>query len=130
MFTLDQVKAAHIRVKSGADFPAYVQELIRLGVAGYDIFVSDGHADYYDRNDVHRTSEPKYAALDVAADSDGAAFKKYLKLHQQGGSDYSTFCRHSAETGVEKWRVDTAAMTCTYYDQAGNEMLVEQIPSS
>lgn len=28
MFTLDQIKAAHNKVKSGADFPAYIQDLI------------------------------------------------------------------------------------------------------
>ena len=32
-----------------------------------------------------------------------------------------------AQSGIEKWTVDTAAMTMTFYDKAGKEMLVEQI---
>ena len=30
MFTLDQIKEAHAKVKSGADFPGYVQELDKV----------------------------------------------------------------------------------------------------
>lgn len=43
MFTLDQIREAHAKVKSGADFPHYIQDLIVLGVQKYDIFVHDGH---------------------------------------------------------------------------------------
>ena len=32
-----------------------------------------------------------------------------------------------AETGIEKWTVDTNRMTITFYDKAGNEMLIEAI---
>jgi hypothetical protein len=36
MFTLEQIKKAHDKVQTGADFPIYIQELIDLGVEGYD----------------------------------------------------------------------------------------------
>lgn len=55
-------------------------------------------------------------------------FKHYLKIHQQGQMDYATFCKHCAETGVEKWIVNLNIMTCTYYGKDGNELLVEHIP--
>ena len=32
MFTVEQIKAAHSKVKSGADFPAYIQEIKALGL--------------------------------------------------------------------------------------------------
>lgn len=35
MFTLDQIREAHVKVKSGADFPHYIQDLIVLGVQKY-----------------------------------------------------------------------------------------------
>jgi uncharacterized protein YbcV (DUF1398 family) len=47
---------------------------------------------------------------------------------QRGETNYSTFCRHCAETGFDKWFVSLDKMTCTYYDKSGNEMPVEQIP--
>ena len=56
-------------------------------------------------------------------------FKQQLKAHQQGETDYLTFCNNAAESGVEKWKVDTDKMTCIYYDKSGNKMLQEKIPS-
>lgn len=47
MFTLEQIKEAHAKVRSGADFPTYVQDLIGLGVTCYQTYVSDGHTDYF-----------------------------------------------------------------------------------
>lgn len=128
MFTIEQVKAAHSKVKSGADFPKYIQDLIGLGVKSYDTYVSDGHAVYFGENNFEIMSAPKYDEITVAETSDVEKFKHYLKIHQQGETDYMTFCNHSAETGVEKWKVNTADMTCIYFDKQGNEILVEVIP--
>jgi uncharacterized protein YbcV (DUF1398 family) len=51
-----------------------------------------------------------------------------LKIHQQGKTDYITFCKDCAETGIEKWFVSLDEMTCTYYDKAGNKVLIEKVP--
>lgn len=128
MFSIQQIKEAHSKVKSGADFPKYIQDLIMLDVRSYDTFVRDGHAEYRGDNDYEIQSEAKYPTLTVATKSDNEQFQKILKNHQQGGSDYLTFCSQSAETGVEKWTVDTRKMRCTYYDKQGNGMLEEVIP--
>ncbi|MBW8331821.1 MAG: DUF1398 domain-containing protein [Prolixibacteraceae bacterium] len=128
MFTIEQIKEAHSKVKSGADFPKYVQDLIGLGVLTYDVFVSDGHAEYHGNDGCELKSEAKYANQNVAAADDSVKFRHYLKIHQQGETDYFTFCKHAAETGVNKWTVDHQKMTCTYFNSAGNEMLVEKIP--
>lgn len=128
-FTIDQIKAVHAKVKSGADFPNYVQDLIKLGIIHYDTYVHDGHTRYFGNEDHQVQSEPKYPALIIPSAGNSEQFKYYLKIHQQGQTDYPTFCRHAAETGVEKWTVDTVAMTCTYFDKAGNTMLVEQVPA-
>lgn len=124
MFTLEQIKAAHAKVKSGADFPQYIQDLKNLGVTDYITYVSDGHNEY---NGII-SSEGMYKSIPIASDSNIDLFKKYLKEHQQGLSDYLTFCEQSARTGVEKWVVDLFKMTCIYYDIKGEEMLQERIP--
>jgi uncharacterized protein YbcV (DUF1398 family) len=129
MFTLDQIKAAHGKVKSGADFPEYVQDLIVLGVEKYNTYVSDSHTEYFGKNDYQVKSAPKYAALVVAESGDKEKFHKRLKIHQQGQTDYATFCKDAAESGVEKWTVDMKKMTCVYYDKAGNKIFSEAIPS-
>jgi uncharacterized protein YbcV (DUF1398 family) len=80
-------------------------------------------------SDYQVSSEAKYDILTVSDATDSEQFVTLLKLHQQGGSDYMQFCEHCAQTWVFKWTVDLSDMTCTYYDVAWNEMLIESIPS-
>ncbi|HEY4153935.1 MAG TPA: DUF1398 family protein [Puia sp.] len=47
MFTIEQIKTAHANVKTGADYPRYVQEIIALGVTGYETWVGDGNTIYF-----------------------------------------------------------------------------------
>ena len=129
MFSILQIKEAHSKVKSGADFPNYVQDLKQLGVTKYDTYVTDGHTNYYGENNHRVQSEFKYPAIPIAKESDAEKFKHYLKIHQLGQINYPAFCKHSAETGVEKWTVNMTQMTCTYYDTSNKDMLVEKIPS-
>lgn len=128
MFTVEQIKAAHSKVKSGADFPAYIQDIKKLGVTHYDTFVMDGHTDYFGANDYKTSSTAKYEALRVAETADKEQFKMNLKEHQQGKTDYPTFINMCAAFGIDKWSVCMDKMTCTYYDKAGNEILEEHIP--
>lgn len=130
MFTLDQIKAAHSKVRSGADFPAYIQDLKRLGITRYESFVADGTTKYWGNNNEPIASPARYAEVAVAEQCDIAAFCQALKEHQQGQSDYLTFSQNCARWGVEKWTVDISAMTCIYYDKSGCEMLTEEIPLS
>jgi len=127
MFTIDQIKAAHSNVKSGADFPRYIQDVKTLGVTSYSQYVTDGHTLYHGHG--HTAEAPaKYEALTIAATGNKEQLAHHLKIHQAGETDYLTFCSQAAGAGVEKWTVDTEKMTCVYYDVAGNEMIVEVIP--
>lgn len=128
MFTADQIKEAHGKVRSGADFPAYIREIKAMGVTHYESYVSDGHIDYHGENGHTAKVPAKYDALVVADQPDPEQFKSDLKAHQQGKTDYPTFCRDCAKSGIEKWIVSMERMTCTYYDKAGNELLIETIP--
>ncbi|HLP13373.1 MAG TPA: DUF1398 family protein [Flavobacteriales bacterium] len=129
MFTLDQIKSAHAKVKTGADFPAYVQDLIKLGVIGYETWVADGHTVYAGKNDFTITSPARYDVKDVMHTSNAKQFIADLKHHQQGGSDFATFSDQCAANGVERWVLDFSKMTCTYYDEEGEVLLEEKIPT-
>lgn len=129
MFTIEQITAAHSKVKSGADFPAYIQDIKKLGVTQYESFVSDGHTDYFGENEYKKSSPAKYQTLTIANESNLEQFKTDIKAHQQGKTDYPTFCADCAKSGIEKWVVTLETMSCAYYDKAGNQVLVEQIPS-
>ncbi|MTI24458.1 DUF1398 domain-containing protein [Fulvivirga kasyanovii] len=128
MFTVDQIKAAHAKVKSGADFPKYIREIRQMGVTGFETWVKDSHTEYFGKNGYQTKSQPMYDNLDIADKTNPEGFSEYLKLHQQGQTDYPTFCLHCAETGIEKWIVNLDKMTCVYYDKQGNEILTETIP--
>ncbi len=128
MFTIEQIKGAHSKVKSGADFPSYIQEIKALGVTHYEAYVTDGHIDYHGANGYTAKVPAKYAPLAIADSPKSEAFKTELVAHQQGKTDFLTFIRMCATFGIEKWAICMDKMTCTYYDKAGNEVLVEVIP--
>lgn len=129
MFTLEQIKEAHSKVKSGADFPAYIKEIKQLGVTNYETFVTDGHTDFFGANDYKTSSIAKYDTLTIATTSQAEQFKSDLVAHQQGKTNFLTFCNDCAKSGIEKWAVCMNKMTCTYYDKAGNKLLVEIVPT-
>lgn len=128
MFTLEQIKSAHEKVKSGADFTKYIQEIKQLGVTAFETFVIDSHTRYAGKNGHLVMSESQYKNITIAENCNKHKFLHYLQIHQQGETDYFTFCRHCAATGIEKWIVLLDAMTCTYYDKKENEILVENVP--
>jgi len=84
---------------------------------------------YSGKNNYAIQSDAKYPAFTIANRSNNEKLKTDLKVHQQGGTNYMTFCEQAAEAGVEKWVVDMGNMTCTYYDKNGVNMLTETIPS-
>ncbi|MEZ4803765.1 MAG: DUF1398 family protein [Gelidibacter sp.] len=129
MFTLEKIQNAHKKVKSGADFPQYIKDLNAMGVTHYDTFVSDGQSKFYDSSNDSLDGHPKYPKIKVNEVSSAAHLKLALTTHQQGQTDYFTFCKQAAQAGVEKWMTDIKGMTVTYLDKDGNKLLVEQIPN-
>lgn len=128
MFTIQQIKEAHSKVKSGADFPQYIQDIKKLGVKAFQTWVKDSHTDYFDKENNKISSESMYSKLEIADTCNPAQFKEYLKIHQQGETNYLTFCKHCAETGILNWFVDLDKMTCTYFSKSKENVLVEIIP--
>lgn len=127
-FTVEQLKAAHSKVRSGADFPAYIKEIKTLGVTHYETYVNDGHIDYHAANNYTAKVPGKYEPLTIADTVNVEEFKVKLLAHQQGKTDFLAFIKMCAETGIEKWQICMGKMTCTYFDKKNNEILVEQIP--
>lgn len=127
-FTLEKIKEEHQKVKSGADFPHYIQTIKNWGVAHYTVYVKDGSTEYFDAADVSLIAGAKYEHLTVSTAVNLSRFTSRLQLHQKGGTDYMTFCNDCAQNGVEGWTVDLNQMTCSYFDRSGHVMLTEKIP--
>lgn len=126
--TINDIKAEHQKVNNGADFPAYIRAIKKLGVSHYTVSVEDGNTEYFDGEGKSEHTGSKYATLTISKNLNPNGFKERLKLHQQGGTDYVTFCSDCANTGIEGWKMNLNTMTCTYFDTKGNDILVEQIP--
>lgn len=127
-FTIEDIKTEHQKVKSGVDFPRYIKAIKNLGVSHYTAYVENGNTEYFDNNNQSAHTGDKYEKLTVAEKVNFENFKTRLKLHQQGGTDYMTFCKDCAENGIDGWVMNLEAMICTYFDRDGKEILVEQIP--
>jgi uncharacterized protein YbcV (DUF1398 family) len=129
MFSIAQIKEAHSKVKSGADFPAYIQDLIAMGVQGYDIFVTDGHEEYFGADNYRVAATANYDPIVVAPAANKERFIEFLVMHQDGQTNYITFCNHAAQCGIAKWSVNIIEMTCIYFDLSDAAILIEKIPS-
>lgn len=128
MFTLEQIHNAFSKVKSGADFPQFAQDLKDIGVSYYDNFVSDGRTKYYGANEFTLDGASKYPNINVNTISSTDRLREAISIHQQGQTDYPTFCTQAAAAGAEKWRTHLIEMTVTYLDKAGKKLVVEPIP--
>lgn len=128
MFTIEQIHGAFAKVKSGTDFPKFVQDLKELGVTHYENAVADGRTVYYGADHYSIEDKPKYPNLDINDTGSAEKLSHALLIHQKGETDYLTFCAQSAEAGVEKWITHMIDMTVSYLDKAGNELVVEAIP--
>jgi uncharacterized protein YbcV (DUF1398 family) len=128
MFTLEQIKQAHDKVQTGADFAIYIQNLIDLGVEGYDTIVSDGRVAYFGSKNYSVSTDKKYDKIKIAANANKERFIEFLVMHQDGQTDYFTFCQQAAQSGIASWRIAIIEMTCTYFDASGNAIVIEKIP--
>jgi len=127
MFTIEQIKAAHNTIRSGADFPVYIQNLMQIGVNGYETYSVDGHSTYFGYDEFTIDSGPLYESIIVSDKKNKTQFLLDLKANQNDKTDFLTFCRDCAKSGIEKWIVDIGEMTCTYYDKEGDPILKETI---
>src|SRR5579872_7079886 len=127
MFTLEQIDDLHAQLGSAKTFPEYVRALKAIGVERADSYLADGHSEYFGQNGHRVVSPPVHEVLPVAETGQRESFLEHLKRHERSETTYLEMSRGLAQSGIEKWTIDTARMTMTFYDKAGKEMLVEQI---
>jgi uncharacterized protein YbcV (DUF1398 family) len=128
MFTLELIKVAYDKVKTGADFPNYIQELIDMGIEGYDTYTADSRVVYFGANNYDASTDRKHTDFPVASTVNKERFIEYLVMHQGGQTDYITFCEQAAQCGIAKWRIDIIGMTCTYFSADGEAIIIEKLP--
>jgi uncharacterized protein YbcV (DUF1398 family) len=128
MLTKEQILSTLSKVRTGKDYPKLVQDLKILGVLKYEHLVSTGANVYYGTSNYPILLKQEGISLTVNDNSSQEKLKKALKIHQAGETDYPTFCKQAAESGVDKWIGDLTKMTVSYIDKEGRILLVEAIP--
>ncbi len=68
-----------------------------------------------------------HEVLAVAETCQREAFLEHLGRHERRETTYLEMSKGLAQSGIEKWTVDTGRMTMTFYDKTRKEMLVEPI---
>ncbi len=127
MFTIEQINAIHGRLGSAKTLAEYVRALKALGVERYDSYLADGHSEYFGQNGQSVVSPPVHEVFPVAATSRRDTFLQHLGRHERHETTYLEMSMGLAQSGIEKWSVNTGRMTMAFYDKAGTEMLFEQI---
>ena len=127
MFTIEQINDLHEKLGTMNDFLSYVTALKLLGVEKYDSYLTDGHSQYFGAGGHYIKSAPVHEKLIITNNSDKEGFLRHLALHGERKTDYMTMSRGLAESGIEKWTVDTGAATISYCDKKGDKLLVESI---
>ena len=127
MFTIEQINDLHARLGRARTFSEYVLALKSLVVERYDSYLADGHSEYFGQGGHRVVSPPVHEVLPVAETGQRETFLQHLRWHERRQTTYLEMSRGLAQSGVEKWTVDTGRMTMTFYDKAGREMLVEHI---
>ncbi len=131
MFSIEEIKAAESKIKTGADFPQFIKEIKALGVVRNDVYVANGLSVYFNSDDYSVQASPdEYPELVINSESSAEKLEHALKIHQRGETDYFTFCKQAADAGVEKWLIDLNSMTCSYLDTKQTELVKEEIPSA
>jgi uncharacterized protein YbcV (DUF1398 family) len=127
MFTIEQIADLHSRLGSAKTFAEYIRSLKAIGVERYDSYLADGHSEYFGHGGHTVISPAEHEVLPVAETGQRETFLDHLRRHERRESTYLDMSRGLAQSGIEKWTVDTVRMTMTFYDKAGRQMLVEQI---
>src|SRR4051794_27745608 len=108
MFTIEQINGVHDRIGNADTLLEYVRALHAIGVEKYDSYLTDGHSEYFGKDGHKVSSTPAHEKLSIAETSNRERFLEHLKLHEQGKSSYVEMSQGLAQSGIEKWTVDTS----------------------
>ena len=98
MFSIEEIKAAESKIKTGADFPQFIKEIKALGVVKNDVYVANGLSVYFNSDDYSVQASPdEYPELVINSESSAEKLEHALKIHQRGETDYFTFCKQAAD---------------------------------
>ncbi|HDZ3284029.1 TPA: DUF1398 family protein [Staphylococcus aureus] len=126
-FTLSEIQQAHQQY-TGVDFPKLFKEFKDMGMTYNIVNIQDGTATYVHQSEDDIVTSSVKSNHPVAPSSNQSIVQDVLTRHQQGQTDFETFCDEMAEAGIYKWHIDIQAGTCTYIALKEQAIISELIP--
>ncbi|HEA6672345.1 TPA: DUF1398 family protein [Staphylococcus aureus] len=126
-FKLSAIQQAHQQF-TGVDFPKLFKAFKDMGMTYNIVNIQDDTATYVHQSEDDIVTSSVKSNHPVAPSSNQSIVQDVLTRHQQGQTDFETFCDEMAQAGIYKWHIDIQAGTCTYIDLQEQAIISELIP--
>ncbi|HHJ5173380.1 TPA: DUF1398 domain-containing protein [Staphylococcus aureus] len=126
-FKLSAIQQAHQQF-TGVDFPKLFKAFKDMGMTYNIVNIQDGTATYVHQSEDDIVTSSVKSNHPVAPSSNQSIVQDVLTRHQQGQTDFETFCDEMAQAGIYKWHIDIQAGTCTYIDLQEQAIISKLIP--
>ncbi|EFB45439.1 hypothetical protein SARG_00484 [Staphylococcus aureus subsp. aureus C101] len=126
-FKLSAIQQAHQQF-TGVDFPKLFKAFKDMGMTYNIVNIQDGTATYVHQSEDDIVTSSVKSNHPVVPSSNQSIVQDVLTRHQQGQTDFETFCDEMAQAGIYKWHIDIQAGTCTYIDLQEQAIISELIP--
>ncbi|HDB5872182.1 TPA: DUF1398 family protein [Staphylococcus aureus] len=126
-FKLSAIQQAHQQF-TGVDFPKLFKAFKDMGMTYNIVNIQDGTATYVHQSEDDIVTSSVKSNHPVAPSSNQSIVQDVLTRHQQGQTDFETFCDEMAQAGIYKWHIDIQAGTCTHIDLQEQAIISELIP--
>lgn len=115
--------------ENAGDFPKVIQGFKELGVTKYQFLVQRGVYMFWDEEENMVEATLNGVPMPVSTEISAEKLRVAIKEAQAGRIDFEQFITLAGLAGIGLWEADLAAMKVTYIDNAGNDLVIEPIPS-
>ncbi|MBC2298189.1 DUF1398 family protein [Listeria welshimeri] len=115
--------------ENAGDFPKVIQGFKELGVTKYQFLVQKGVYVFWDEEENMVEATLNAVPMPVSTEISAEKLRVAIEEAQAGRIDFEQFITLAGLAGIGLWEADLAAMKVTYIDNAGNDLVIEPIPS-
>ncbi|MBC1644659.1 DUF1398 family protein [Listeria welshimeri] len=115
--------------ENAGDFPKVIQGFKELGVTKYQFLVQKGVYVFWDEEENMVEATLNGVPMPVSTEISAEKLRVAIEEAQAGRIDFEQFITLAGLAGIGLWEADLAAMKVTYIDNAGNDLVIEPIPS-
>ncbi|MBC6140103.1 DUF1398 family protein [Listeria welshimeri] len=115
--------------ENAGDFPKVIQGFKELDVTKYQFLVQRGVYVFWDEEENIVEATLNGVPMPVSTEISAEKLRVAIKEAQAGRIDFEQFITLAGLAGIGLWEADLAAMKVTYIDNAGNDLVIEPIPS-